>query len=735
MYGQQSGPQVIPMPATWTEGTGDFSIPWNLTIYCADPTIIPSVKVFVGYLYSRSGIVAQILPGKPKYPVQAIVIETVKGSAEESYFLEISPRQVSVMGNAKGGAFYGLISILQSMNYQHGTWMLRCGTMSDLPRMSYRGMHLDVARHFVAVDSVKRFLDFMALYKFNTFHWHLTDDQGWRIEIKKYPELTQRGAWRDHTQRLKSTSLPDAIEKKWYGGFYTQEQIRQIVKYAEERNISIIPEVDMPGHTMAVLASYPHLSCEGKRFQVPGTWGIFQDVMCMRDETFRFIDGVIQELVGLFPSPYIHIGGDECPVTTWALCSRCKRVMERENITDVKLLQGWFTSKVATIVRQYGKKVMAWDEVLESSKDSEIVIMNWRDSTLAARALLQGNPIVMSPGTHCYFDHYQGDPGTEPLAHGGFTPIEKVYGFRPEHILNDTLQLSKLWGAQGNLWSEYLPHFTQVEYMALPRMCALAEVVWTAPEKKNWESFRYRLQHQMSILDHWRVNYSRSLFAVGWELSEDSLGRGVFLNISHSAPAYIEIQRGRERFASIYHQPVLIEKPTQIRAWQGGPVPGPALEKYIHPTAASRMKIVWNTPPDPPHVGLGTFTLKDGYISMIHRDWVGFREKDVSWEVIPKSTDTIHSVSLAFLSDHDSWIHLPTRILIYHVEEFRTTLVAELLWIDSHKKGITWMQLPVQARTYKKLRIQAESRGRIPMGSPGAGHGSWIFCGEMRINE
>lgn len=726
---------VIPSPASWTEGQGDFPLSWNLVIYCQNPAIIPSVKVFTGYLYSRSGIVATVLVGKPRLANGSIYVETVEGAAPESYYMEILPRQVNIKGSAQGGVFYGLISFLQSMYYQRGTWMVRCGVMSDLPRFQYRGMHLDVARHFVTLDSVKRYLDFMALYKFNTFHWHLTDDQGWRIEIKKYPELTQRGSWRDHTQKLKSKSMPGGIEMKGHGGYYSQDQVRQIVQYALERNIQIIPEIEMPGHSVAAQVAYPYLSCKANHRAVPGTWGIFEDVLCMREETFQWVDGVLQEVATLFPSSYIHIGGDECPSIRWGECGRCKKVMERENIYNAADLQGYFTSRVRQTAQKYGKKVIAWDEVLDNARDTQLTIMNWRDSSIVTRAIQNHIPVILSPLSHCYFDHYQGDPTIEPLAHGGFTPIEKVYSFSPDRYISDSSQFSYILGGQGNVWTEYMPSFSHIEYMALPRMCALSEVLWSKPEYKSWPQFQSRLQHQMNILDHWRVNYSRSLFAVGWKLEEDSLHRGIWFHVTHTSQAYMEIQRGKEKFAKIYKYPELIRTASQIKAWQGGPVPGPIIEKYIVPTYALKSKVQWVTPPDPPHIGSGTFTLKDGYVSSIFKDWVGFQGKDAIWEVTPGKNDTIFGMSLAFLSDPDSWIHLPGRILVYHVEDYRTTLVSELEWVDSLKKGITWMQIPLPQRTYKKLKVMAESRGKIPQGLPGAGNHGWIFCGEMRINE
>jgi len=364
-------------------------------------------------------------------------------------------------------------------------------------RFAWRGMHLDVSRHFFPKEFIKTYIDLIAMHKMNVFHWHLTDDNGWRIEIKKYPKLTSVSAWRvdREDQTWREVTPPKPGEKATYGGFYTQEDIREIVKYASERQVMILPEIEMPGHTSEVFAAYPSLSCSGKKMYVrPGSYWPNEDIFCAgNDSVFVFLEDVLDEVMELFPGPYIHIGGDEADKTNWKKCPKCRQRMKDEHLNNEDELQSWFIKRMENYLVAHGKKLIGWDEILEGGLAPEATVMSWRGIAGGVASARQGHDAVMSPGTHCYFDHYQADPEFEPEAIGGFTTLKKVYSYEPvpEELTPD--EARHILGAQGNVWTEFIPAPEHAEYMAVPRMTALAEVVWSPDSKRNWEDFRERL--------------------------------------------------------------------------------------------------------------------------------------------------------------------------------------------------------------------------------------------------
>lgn len=424
------------------------------------------------------------------------------------YRLSIEKDNITIEATGSLGIFYGIQTLLQIIN-EYGTNNIPCLEIIDSPNFLWRGMHLDCSRHFFSVNEIKKYLDYMALYKMNVFHWHLTDDQGWRIEIKKYPELTKIGAWRNGTMVGKySDHKFDNIK---YGGFYTQEQIKDIVKYASQRHITIVPEIEMPGHSLAALASYPLLACNDSIFEVGKQWGVFDDVFCAgNDSVFQFLENVLDEVMTLFPGEYIHIGGDECPKTRWKTCDKCQKRMQDENLADEHELQSYFVQRVERYINTKGKKLIGWDEILEGGLAPNAAVMSWRGESGGITAANAKHNVVMTPGKPCYFDHYQvKNRDTEPLAIGGLNTLKDVYSFNPLPKELSPEFSPYILGAQGNVWTEYIPTFTQVEYMALPRMAALAEVLWSGPAKYSYEDFIQRLTVNVKILDSKNVNYCK----------------------------------------------------------------------------------------------------------------------------------------------------------------------------------------------------------------------------------
>jgi len=417
---------------------------------------------------------------------------------DEAYSLIIDQKNISIRANSGAGIFYGIQTLLQLFPLNKtNEIVVPAFTINDFPRFKWRGVHLDVCRHFFPIDFIKKYIDILAFYKINTFHWHLTEDQGWRIEIKKYPKLIEVGSWRKETMG----------DKTPHGGFYTQEQVREIVEYAKQRYITVVPEIELPGHALAALASYPEYSCTGGPFEVGTVWGIYKDVYCAgNDKVFEFLEGILSEVVDLFPSEFIHIGGDEVPKDRWKSCKKCQSLINSENLKDEHELQSYFITRIEKFLNSKGRKIIGWDEILEGGLAPNAAVMSWRGINGGIAAAKMNHYVVMSPGTHCYFDHYQGLSG-EPKAIGGFTPLEKIYAYEPIPDALSAEEAKYIMGAQANMWAEYMNSTDHVEYMLLPRLCALSEVVWSQSEIRNLEDFKSRLQNHYEILINKNYNF------------------------------------------------------------------------------------------------------------------------------------------------------------------------------------------------------------------------------------
>jgi len=397
-------------------------------------------------------------------------------------------------------------------------WSIPCVTVTDYPRFAWRGMHLDVSRHFFDVAFIKRYIDLLAMHKMNVFHWHLVDDQGWRIEIKKYPHLTEVGAWRvDREDKPWNSRMPQQPgEKATYGGFYTQEEIKEVVAYAAERHINVVPEIEMPAHVGSAMAAYPEYSCTGGPFTVPpgGVWPI-TDIYCAgKEETFSFLEDVLTEVMELFPSPYIHIGGDEADKTEWKKCPLCQARIRKEGLKDEAELQSYFIRRIEAFISSNGRHLIGWDEILEGGLAPGAAVMSWQGFEGGVAAAKTGHNAVMTPVSHCYFNIYQGDPSTEPPSYRGLLTLKKVYSFEPVPAELTPEEAKYIIGAQGCLWTEYVTDSKTAEYMILPRLTALSEVVWSAPENRSWEGFSTRLLKMMEHFDAMGVSYSKGSYRV-----------------------------------------------------------------------------------------------------------------------------------------------------------------------------------------------------------------------------
>lgn len=505
----QQAPPVIPVPVHYEYGDGHFKLTYETAIVVSvNNAELDTLAAYLSDMLSTATWTDLVITSDPGSYRQTILLKLDKESSykdEAAYKLIVKPEQIKILAPTAHGIFYGIQTLRQllppaieygdpSLVPQNVKWTIPSIKIEDYPRFEYRGMHLDVGRHFFNVEFVKHYLDLMAMHKVNRFHWHLTEDQGWRIQIKKYPKLTKVGAWRDSVL-IGSYKGPDRYTNKRYGGFYTQEEIREVVEYAEDLYITVIPEIEMPGHASAALAAYPWLGCKpNKDYHVKSTWGVFEEIYCPSEKTFTFLENVLTEVMALFPSKYIHIGGDEAPKTAWENSELAQRVMEREGLENEEELQSYFIKRIEDFLNEHGRQIIGWDEILQGGLAPNATVMSWRGIEGGIKAAQQGHDVIMTPTSYCYLDYYQANPETEPLAIGGFTPLRKVYSYEPIPEVLTEEEAKHVLGTQGNLWTEYILTGDKVEYMVYPRASALAEIGWSAKTDRNWDSFWQRMQ-------------------------------------------------------------------------------------------------------------------------------------------------------------------------------------------------------------------------------------------------
>jgi len=508
---EQSMPNILPKPQSLQITNKSLKLSSPIKLY-ANNQFELAANILSSFIAKGSSMEVKFVDQLEDATIILDYDEEIQDS--EEYSLDINENRIKILSKTNSGAFYGIQTLRQMLpvsfesgNYSDNIVKLPCMIINDKPRFSYRGMHLDVSRHFFKVEEVKKYIDYLAMLKFNTFHWHLTDDQGWRIEIKKYPKLTSIGGFRDETLIGHYSAEPEQYDGQKYGGYYTQEEIKDVVAYATKRSITVIPEIEMPGHSLAALSAYPEFGCVGNQYKSATKWGIFDDVYCSKDTTFTFLQDILDEVITLFPSTYIHIGGDEAPKKRWEKCNECQSVMKREGIKNEHELQSYFITKIEKYLNSKGRQIIGWDEILEGGLAPNATVMSWRGDEGAIQAAKQRHNVILTPNTHVYFDYYQSeDKENEPLAIGGFLPLEKVYSFNP---ISEELSIEEskyVLGGQANIWTEYIPDFEQVEYMFFPRAIALSEVLWTSG-KLDYKDFINRLSVFEERLDTLKINH------------------------------------------------------------------------------------------------------------------------------------------------------------------------------------------------------------------------------------
>ena len=512
---------LIPKPSTVTVQPSLYNtaLACNINYHVVNQNI---VAAYTNFFKPRATSFNKQLP-KTKAP-NTLVVTEVNTEVADMYLITMNANIISITGSAR--ALYYALQTLTQIFAQAQDGLVQCYNITDAPRFAYRGMHLDVARHFYTVAEVKKYIDYLAMYKYNTLHWHLTDDQGWRIEIKKYPLLTKIGATRNGTiqGRYPGTGNTNVA----YGGYYTQAQIKEVVAYATKKFITIIPEIEMPGHASAAIAAYPLLSCNPDTpTHIPGkyiataslktnkklvqeTWGVFPDVFIPTEYTFTFLQNVLDEVMQLFPSKYIHIGGDECPKKAWKESPFCQKLMKQKGLKSEHELQSYFVQRIEKYLNSKRRSIIGWDEILEGGLAPNATVMSWRGEKGGIEAAQQGHQVIMTPSTHVYFDHAQLKEG-DSLTIGGYTSVQKVYSYEPVPAMLTLEQAKLVLGAQANVWTEYITNFTKVEYMIFPRMIALSEVLWSSPKQRDWNDFEPRLMTHLTTLQKLGINYCNSM--------------------------------------------------------------------------------------------------------------------------------------------------------------------------------------------------------------------------------
>jgi hexosaminidase len=750
--GSGSSVSVIPLPMQLTTGTGSFPVTSATKIY-VDPKnegLRAIGQALSQEIQRAAGVQPPVVAATPgKLSAGGIYLTLRQPLSDtlgaEGYKLSVQPTQVVLAANQPQGLFLGMQTIRQLLPTQRAATAVSLPAVEviDKPRYAWRGMHLDVSRHFFPVEFVKKYIDYLALHKMNTFHWHLTDDQGWRIEIKKYPKLTSVGGWRDGTLIGHYTDQPHQFDNIRYGGFYTQEQIKEVVKYAQERYITVVPEIEMPGHAVAALTAYPELSCTGGPFKVERLWGVFDDIFCAGNEqTFTFLQDVLTEVMPLFPGQIVHIGGDEAPKTRWHECPKCQARMKAEKLKDEHELQSYFVQRMEKFVNSKGKTIIGWDEILEGGLAPNAAVMSWRGMEGGTVAAQQKHNVVMTPGSHVYFDHAQGEASLEPLSIGGYLPLSTVYSFEPTPQALTAAERKYILGAQANLWTEYIPNEKQVEYMVMPRMAALAEVLWTPAKQKNWPGFEQRMQKQYQRYDALGINYARSAFNVRQQVTIDPAQRAalVALQMDAAGPQIVYTLDGSAPTAAaqVYTKPFSVPKSAVIKAasFENGKMMGKVTTKQLTTHKAFAVPVVLANEPNKSYKGAGTVTLVDGLEgSTNHTDgqWLGFLGTDLVATLDLKQATEINTVKSKFLQETGSKILLPTNVEIAVSKDgkkYKTVYSAPVAAQAAQAKPtVSTVSADLKKTTARFVRITAKN-AQVPGAKTPE---TWLFADEIVV--
>ena len=709
-----------------------------------------NANMLASYIEQATGIRPAIGKSKNGAAIVLTIDKTIANA--EGYKLDADAKQIRIAGASAAGVFYGIQTLRKSLPLVNGKASkvsIPAVHIADAPRFAYRGTHLDVSRHFVTADSVRQFIDMLALHNINRFHWHLTDDQGWRIEIKKYPLLTQIGSKRAQTVIGHNSGKYDG---KPYSGFYTQKQIRDIVKYAADRYITIVPEIDLPGHMQAALAAYPDMGCTGGPYEVWQKWGVSDNVLCAgNDKTLTFIDNVLKEITQLFPSKYIHVGGDECPKTQWQKCPKCQARIKALNLeakdghSAEERLQSYIITHASNYLKSLGRNTIGWDEILEGGLAEGATVMSWRGESGGIAAAKQHHDVVMTPNSYLYFDYYQSlDKANEPLAIGGYLPLETVYSYEPMPKELTADEARHIIGVQANIWTEYMPTFKQMQYMALPRMAALSEVQWSQPALKDYNSFINRLTEFTHMYDRLGYNYAKHLYNVAIHVDSDNKWREILIHMTTAGNAEIRYTLdGTEPTANstLYTGAIVLQKSAKIRAaaFRDGKRSS-VTSQDISFNKATACPVELLQPTHKNYTYNGGATLTDGLLGdkgFGTGRWLGFSGNDLEAVIDLKQNTDVSSVSLNTCVDKGSWIFDARNIEVSVSADGKTfTKVASKslpALEEQTPDNIYTYELTFPQTTTRYVKVTATSEHNIPEWHGGKGKPAFLFVDEISI--
>lgn len=767
---------LVPVPAEVKMGKGSFNIDQNTSIVVEGSGLEKSAAFINDHLQQFFGYKLKVTKNDAGNNAIRLNFKRLDRDIAGAYNLIIDNKGVYITGDNENGVFYGIQTLLQLLptanekqKTTNGKLQLPQLTITDYPRFRYRGMHLDVGRHFFPVSFIKKYIDYLAAYKYNTFHWHLTEDQGWRIEIKKYPDLAKVGGFRNGT--IIGRYPGKGNDNKAYGGFYTQEEIKEVVAYAAARYIDVIPEIEMPGHSSAAIAAYPWLSCfpakptdipanmisqksideqkNGKIKLVQETWGVFDDVFCAgKDSTFRFLENVIDEVVNLFPSSYFHLGADECPKTHWKKCPACQLRMKNENLKDEHELQSWFVQRIEKYLNSKGKILIGWDEILEGGLAPNAVVMSWRGEAGGIEAAKQKHKVIMTPGNPVYFDHTQ-SKNEDSITIGGYNPIENVYAYEPIPRELNAEQGKYVLGAQANMWTEYMEYPGKIEYMMFPRMIALSEVLWSPKEKRDWKDFERRLPVIFERLDEHQINYSSTYYDLKATVMPTEDYDGVLWKVEcKNKKAKIKWTPSMlSSYAGDYTEPLLIKESTERIAMLVSDDLSKQLstvKQSFSVNKATGKKISLAVLPHKNYPGDGAFTLVNGVQNekgmARSNEFLGFSGTDLDATIDLKTETDISRITIHVLDQNGSWIYLPSQVEITYIpnidftEEQLKNFPKEIKTIDPIKEKDAKTITIESKQKCRYIKVVAKNYGIIPPGNPGAGNPAWLFVDEIEVD-
>lgn len=749
---QSADYRVVPLPNEITPMEGKaFTLDNRVKILYpeGDADMQRNAGFLAGYVLESTGKTLAVEAGATGS--HAIVLRLgLQTENPESYLLEVNEDQVTITGSSAAGVFYGIQTLRKSLPVaKDAQVVLPPVRVNDAPRFAYRGMMLDVCRHFFSLDSVKRYIDMLALHNINRFHWHLTDDQGWRIEIKKYPQLTQIGSQRKETVIGRNSGKYDGIP---YGGYYTQEEAREIVAYAKDRYITVIPEFEMPGHMQGVLAAFPELGCTGGPYDVWTQWGVSEDVICAgNDKSLELIKDVLAELIEIFPSEYIHVGGDECPKTRWEKCPKCQAKIRQLGLKDDKehtaeqRLQSYIITEAEKFLNAHGRKIIGWDEILEGGVAPNATVMAWRGAGEGVKAAKMRHDVIMVPTTYFYFDYYQTNIlDEEPLAIGGYVPIEKVYSFEPYQKELTAEENKHIIGLQANLWTEYITSFRHVEYMVLPRMAALSEIQWTQPQFKDYGDFLERMPKMFDIYDIYGYNYARHLFDVKANFLPDTVAGTLTVTLSTLDGANIHYTLdGTKPSANSpkYTGPLTLKENCTFKAAAIRPAGSSRVyTAEINLNKASLKPIALLQPLKAPYIFNGALNLVDGLTGDANYKtgrWIAFYGNDMEAVIDFKQPTEISSVEIHTCVEKGDWVFDARGFSVAVSDDGKnfTAVASEdypVATPDS-PNGVLAHKLTFEPRNARYLKVVALSERRIPDWHTGKGYTGFLFVDEIVV--